>query len=289
MQSTLDLSIKKHELNTVNGGYGKYQAYMDESVWKVFVEDMKEQHPAAYEQYGAGSGGELNPVGNLPPKMASYGSSSRMIYNLSKHIPDFYFEYKLPTTIGGVANMDGYIELPDKHVFVEAKCREPYNVKSVSPSEKYKGVYKYLNDSDNPLGVTYITEYGKTTVQFSVGTTPVRYLDVKQIICHLLGIATRFLTYPSEKSVNFVYLCFSPAYIKIIDSKKEDKILEVYECMCEEFRLLDVKAIFADIVIYLSEKYKRICNATPIGISKLIDGFDSILCDQVDYVSLLRK
>jgi hypothetical protein len=289
MQNTLDLSIKKDELRTISGGYGKYQAYMDENVWELFIEDMKKKHPSAYEQYGAGAGGELNPTGNLPPKMASYGSSSRMIYNLSKHIPDFYFEYKLPTTVGGVANMDGYVELADKHIFVEAKCREPYNAKSVTLSEKYKSVYKYLNDSDNPLSVNYSTKDGKTTVEFSVGTTQVRYLDVKQIICHLLGIATRFLTYPSAKSVCFVYLCFSPAYIKILDPEKEDKIFEVYEHMCEEFCSLDIKAIFADIVRYLSEKHRRICNITPSGISALIDGFNSILCDQVNYVSVLRK
>lgn len=46
----------------------------------------------------------------IPPKMSSYGSSSRMLYELAKDIPDFIFKYKMPAIIGGKAHLDGYLK-----------------------------------------------------------------------------------------------------------------------------------------------------------------------------------
>lgn len=289
MQNALDLAIKKQELGTLDGAYnGVYRSYMDEGLWQIFLTDMRDKHPRAFLQYGAGSGGELISKGKLPPKMASYGSSGRMIYNLSKDIDGFFFEYKLPTTVGGDANMDGYLESTDRHIFIEAKCREPYGSHDSHVSEKYMDLYDYLNEADNSLGITYSIEDKKLNVDFTVDGTPVRYLDVKQIICHLLGIATRFLTYPSAKCVTFVYLCYCPKYVTFADAAMESRIFKVYDRMCEEFRLLDVQALFSDIVRYLMEKRKKICNATKLDVKLLTDGFESVLLDQVDYVDMMR-
>ena len=289
MQNALDLAIKKKELGTLDGAYkGVYRAYMDEQLWQIFYGDMRDNHPRAFLQYGAGSGGELNPKGKLPPKMASYGSSSRMIYSLSKDIGGFFFEYKLPTTVGGVANMDGYLECPDRHIFIEAKCREPYGSHANSVSDKYRDLYNYLNEANNSLGIIYSVDDKKLSCTFTVGGTVVEHLDVKQIICHLLGMATRFLTYPSDKGVTFVYLCYCPQYLAFDNATMEAKIFKVYDRMCEEFRLLDVKALFADVVRYLMDSKKKICNATALDAELLVSGFNTVLVDQMDYVDMMR-
>ena len=136
LNKILDYAIMAYETarNPIKSGYvtnGKpYNNYLSNDSFAEFVEDMKTNHPVAYEMYGKGGGKELEErkVGKniYPPKMASFGSSSRMIYNLMKTDKTFLFEKKLPTTVGGIANLDGFIETDEKCVFVEAKCREPY-------------------------------------------------------------------------------------------------------------------------------------------------------------------
>lgn len=88
-----------------------YCSYMDNTVWESFVSEMQKDYPSAFNAFNDGAGDELGikKVTKAPPKMASYGSSSKMIYLLSRGIPDFQFEKKLPTTIGGTAHMDGYL------------------------------------------------------------------------------------------------------------------------------------------------------------------------------------
>ena len=111
----LDLAIKLNEIGTTDGGYDiKYgekmlhkQTYMTNAEWELFLLAMSE---TAKKEYGAGGGDELNGKNGHPPKMASYGSSSRMIYNLSKEKKGFHFEKKLPTTVGGTANLDGFYD-----------------------------------------------------------------------------------------------------------------------------------------------------------------------------------
>jgi len=129
-------------------GYNGYDEYLQKDTsWKALLEGMKEEHKS---QYGNGSGGELEEKDGRPPKMAAFASSSRFIYTLStrRHdIPNFKFEEQLPTTVGGVANMDGYQELGNRYTFVEAKCREPYS-HSVKQAIKrnYREIYAYLRD-----------------------------------------------------------------------------------------------------------------------------------------------
>lgn len=66
--------------------------------------------------------------GLTPPQMTSFGSSSRLIYECSKDIPNFSFEKLLPTRVGHTANLDGCIATKESDIFVEAKCREIYSL-----------------------------------------------------------------------------------------------------------------------------------------------------------------
>ena len=85
----LDFAIKLHERKTIAGAYVvPYKGgvlhkttYMMNKEWEAFEEYMKENQfqPTAYAEYIDGDGGELTERYGHPPKMASFGSSSRMI------------------------------------------------------------------------------------------------------------------------------------------------------------------------------------------------------------------
>lgn len=290
MQKTLDLSIKKDEIGTIEGEYlvpeGKYYpAYMSNAKWDAFIKDMKMNHASAFEEYGAGSGGELKPKGKYPPKMASYGSSSRMIYNLCKDIPNFHFEYQLPTQVGGVANLDGFLELDNEYFFVEAKCREPYGIKSHLIENKYRELYKHINgDKTCNLSIKIENADAKMKVMFLVGEDKIESFDIKQMICHLLGIAVKFLNTPTNKRITFLYLCYNPKLIEIVECKKKESIFATYNQMCEECNAIDFRGLFKSIIMYLNEEQK-VGNITNEDIDKMLANFNFLLCDQSTFLS----
>ena len=127
LNKTLDFAIMYDEIKKnpkLQAGYtanGKpYDNYIENKCFNNFVKNMKTQHSTAYEMYCAGGGKELEErkVGENvhPPKMASFGSSSRMIYNLMKDKEGFLFEKQLHTTVGGIANLDGFMENNSKYI-----------------------------------------------------------------------------------------------------------------------------------------------------------------------------
>lgn len=296
MQKTLDLAIKHYEKGA--GGYlannGKtYDNYLsnksDNNEWKAFKEDMKNNYPSAYEQYGKGSGGEMKEGKNYPPKMASYGSSSRMIFNLCKHLckSGFQFEYKLPTYVGGTANLDGFMQKNDRYIFVEAKCREPYGEKSHMIDDEYEGIFDFINTSKCNLGMDYRKEGKKIETAFYVGDIEIWSYDIKQMICHLLGIAVKFLNNPTDKKISFLYLCYNPTLIEIGKKKKRDVIVNVYGDMCKECHIINHKELFRTIMLYLYEEIKD-NKATLDDINRMADNFEFTLCDQSNFLSLLN-
>lgn len=98
LQKELDIAIKNLELKgdpSLKSGYRMdeyrvYDTYLENTYWDQFKNNIKQLYPAAYEMYNEGSGKELEErkVGRyiFPPKMASFGSSSRMLFNLAKDI-----------------------------------------------------------------------------------------------------------------------------------------------------------------------------------------------------------
>lgn len=259
LSKELDLAIKFFETKTPKGEYWtpnglKYETYMTNSEWDSFKSNMS---VSARDEYEAGGGDELTEKGGRPPKMACYGSSSRMIYTLSYQKENFHFEKKLPTTVGGTANLDGFFEESNRYVFVEAKCHEPYSKKASSVSTAYKELYDYINENmpdslfiqaeptTNPklMKVEYIAEWEK-----------LEYFDLKQLICHLLGIATAILQGKLEqKQIDFIYLLYDPTELELASDTKE-KIDSIYERICYECNLVDVAALFRAVLSYLNEK-----------------------------------
>lgn len=116
----------------------------------------------------------------------------------------------------------------------------------------------------------------KMEVKFFSSETEIHSFDMKQMISHLLGVATAFLKGEFEvKKIDFVYLLFNPKLIEIKEGKAE--IHCIYEQTCNECNSVDFKALFEVIVDYLQ---------TAKGLDKdknkteIVNNFSFKLCDQ---------
>lgn len=294
----LDLSIKaaeygeakKDKCYKIDGR--QYENYMDNKSWALFVAEMKAHYPSAYHEYGEGSGDELGlkKARRFPPKMASYGSSSRMIYLLARDNPLFQFEKKLPTTIGGIANMDGYLNQDNIRYYVEAKCREPYTRASFVIDRKYEELYKYLNlqsSLDFECKIENIDDK-KMKVQFFIGKNQITHFDIKQMICHLLGIATEQVKNPTDEKINFIYLLYNPNKIEILPSKKNKLLLSTYEQETKECDCMPFAELYQAVIHYLIDKTK-IAQSTLVDIQKISNNFSFQRYDQENFKKLVNK
>ena len=274
----LDLAIKLSEKGTTEGFYAvpykggtlNKSTYMTNEEWSVFLSAMPE---TARGEYGEGDGDELKEKDGRPPKMASFGSSSRMIYNLSKEKEGFHFEKKLPTTVGGTANLDGFYEDDNRYIFVEAKCHEPYTAKNVTVSKCYEKLYTYINEQ--MLGSIHIdmqaSKCGRyLNAKYYADGEKLERFDMKQMICHLLGIATGMLKGTlGRKQTDFIYLLYDPTELDIEPNAKE-MIDGIYERTCYECNLVDFAELYRVLLNFLiREKYA--------GAASDAEAFDMVL------------
>ena len=290
----LDLAIKLKESGTTDGFYVvpykngtlQKQTYITNDEWNSFLSAMSEE---ARREYSEGDGDELKEKDGRPPKMASYGSSSRMIYNLSKQKEGFHFEKKLPTTVGGTANLDGVYEDGNRYIFVEAKCHEPYTAKNVTVSKCYEKLYKYINEQ--MLGSIHIdmetSKCGRyLNVQYFADGEKLERFDMKQMICHLLGIATGMLKGTLEiKQTDFIYLLYDPTELDIVPEAKA-VIDEIYERTCYECNLVDFAELYRVLLKFLiQEKYAG--TASDEDIDNMVLRFTFALASQEFYPILI--
>ena len=302
LNKILDEAIRLHEtaINSgLNAGYvvnsKTYPNYISNSSWEEFCDDMKVNHPAAYDNYKNGDGKELDErkVGQniYPPKMASFGSSSRFIYNLMKHDKSFKFEEQLPTTVGGTANLDGFKETSDSYVFVEAKCREPYSKKNKFYGQKYFELYDFISKSDNTL-VTIDTDLAKgkeheMEVVFKYNGKAMECFDLKQMISHLLGIGTAILKKEmyTDKPIKFIYLIYNPEPLVFKNEKTKNEICNIYYQTCNEAEAAISKELFKDVLLYLKEKYYQ---DSVVNIERIANNFSFSICNQENFIEKLN-
>ena len=287
----LDLAIKFDETKTTDGGYcidGKeYNTYMTNTEWDAFKNAML---PSALDEYHAGGGDELSEKNGRPPKMACYGSSSRLIYKLSCHKKGFHYEKKLSTTIGGTANLDGYFEDDSRYIFAEAKCHEPYSTKTNSVSKVYEKLYNFINDQmiGNVEIKMHPSKCGRyMDVAYFADGEKLEHFDLKQMICHLLGIATGVLNGElKQKQIDFIYLLYDPTELELNLNTKE-AIDAIYERTCYECNLIDFATLLRVILTFLKEeKYGDVISEE--CIDRIICKFTFALTSQEFYPIILQ-
>ena len=266
-EKALDYAIRDYECKKfpVESGYTikkekkTYWNYLSNDAWEEFKEKMKKAHLCQFED---ADGGEMKEKkgrwGIYPPKMASFGSSSRFLYNISKDIVGFQFEKLLPTRVGGTANLDGYIMRGDVDVFVEAKCKEIYSShKPIKVSDVYKEIYDKLK-TDNGFSYDEIKD-GKTDDKhfkctFKFDSEDIVHFDIKQLICHFLAISANILeNEKANKNVKFVYLIFNPedADAACFENEKvssyKERIFKIYDETIDEIGEFDMERLFKSI------------------------------------------
>lgn len=265
LNKQLDAAIKKSENGSEEEVYitieGKsYENYMSNEKWVAFLKEMNKEHRIAYVQgYGNEISEKQGRYGIYPPKMASYGSSSRMIYKLLKEVEGIHFEKQLPTKVGGTANLDGYLQRGETEIFIEAKCREIYTKHAnIDIKEVYNDVLDTIKiKSDNAFQYTTNkkeTKTGYLNYSFSYGGTPIERFDIKQLICHFLGIAANYIKNKSAKNkICFIYLIYNPEDLNIKELK------DVYDSTIEEIELFEpmMNDLFNAIFDYQKKALKR--------------------------------
>ena len=291
ISKALDLAIKVAETKITNGGYlvgeKEYNTYMTNAEWEIFKGSIL---PYALDEYGAGGGDELAEKNGRPPKMACYGSSSRMIYMLSRHKEKFHYEKKFSTTVGGTANLDGFYEDDNRYIFVEAKCHEHYSTKSNSVSKSYEKLYNFINEqmAGNVEIAMKTSKCGRYfDVEYFADGEKLEHFDMKQMICHLLGIATGLLKSELEqKQIDFIYLLYNPTELDLAKNIKE-AVDAIYERTCYECNLVDFATLLRVILAFLkSEKYGDVISDEKID--EIICKFTFSLASQEFYPILLQ-
>ena len=298
-EKALDYAIRDYELKdkdkfaksgyTIKKEKKTYWNYLSNDAWEEFKGKMKKAHLCQFED---ADGGEMKEKkgrwGIYPPKMASFGSSSRFLYSVSKDIEGFQFEKLLPTRVGHSANLDGYIMRNDVDFFVEAKCREIYSShKTVEISNVYEEIYKELQklypefsfknngkEDDEHFNCTFKFN-GKEIIHF----------DIKQLICHFLAISANLLENEhANKKIKFVYLIFNPKYNTCFENEKissyRERIIERRKKTIDEIEEFDMELLFKSIFKIQAKR---------LGLEgKEYSSFDFCIADQKDYKKTIK-
>lgn len=258
-----------------------YDRYMSNEGWERYLAEMSEDHRIQYEK---GDGGELNEKrgrwGTYPPKMACYGSSSRIIYTLLRGVANIEFEKKFATQVGHTANLDAYLQTGDTDIFLEAKCREIYaSHTKIDIGDVYKPVYEYIKQCNKKFG--YSDELSKANNKFKCsfsydGKKIIRF-DIKQLICHYLAIVANYLKPLNEKdakaNIRFVYFIYNP------NELGKETLKEVYKDTIDEIHRIGVIELFKAVFEYQKKN---------LEIEKEMPIFEFVLADQNNIIDKLK-
>ena len=209
----LDSAIRKKESEKGTYSYGYkinncvYRNYINNDAWTAFLQDLKEHYPSIYSSFQKCKGSELKERrGVYPPKMASSGSSSFFAVEQLKNIHNIKFEKELKKRVckGINPQIDAFVKIEKTNIFVEVKCHEIYD-KIYKGSKSYKKVYDSIGQG---------LKFDENTGIFSLKGASITSFDIKQIICHFLGICAEVLEDRTTPTVRFIYLLYNPNAVK---------------------------------------------------------------------------
>ena len=232
-------------------GSGKYENYYTKDDFDKFVSEMEKNHNKHYLAYTKGNGKELKEKvfknGRVyPPKMASVASSSRFCFltlvNGAKPLgvkgePQFECECEIkglnrpyPPTL------DAYFK--DSNTYFEVKCHEIFTSHNIKMSEEYRKYVSYptgdfnISEADiNPSKKGNNKEFTIYPHIFGLNDDGNSKFDIKQLICHLLGIKSK----SEGKQAKLIYLFFYPV---TNDNETNEKIQEVFAELKNEIGLI---------------------------------------------------
>ena len=95
-------------------------------------------------------------------------------------------------------------------------------------------------------------------------------------------IGKEVLLYKKHWIFLFVYLCYDPRRIDLVDEQKGNEIRAVYETTCTEFRAIEFKELLASIAAYLRGEL-QIGTATAQEIEVMVSHFEIVWCDQCNW------
>ena len=288
LQHILDCAIRdKKDKKRYGEGYIisksklAYDRYMSNDGWDRYLAEMSEDHR---NQYKDGDGGEIKEKrgrwGTYPPKMACYGSSSRIIYTLLRGVANIEFEKKFATLVGHTANLDAYLQTGYTDIFLEAKCREIYaSHTKIDIGNVYKPVYEYIKQCNKKFG--YSDEPSKANNQFRCSFyydgKQIICFDIKQLICHYLAIVANYLKPINGKdamaNIRFVYFIYNP------NELGNETLNRVYTDTINEIYKIGVIELFKAVFEYQKKN---------LTIEKEMPIFEFVLADQNDIIDKLK-
>lgn len=221
----------------------EYDNYYSNDEFKNFTDEMKEHYPKHFKKYWEGKGSEMKSYEvkgvQHPPKMASVASSSRFCYKALRdgapHIKidaDVEFEYECP--IKDKPNIQPQLDAfsAATNTYVEVKCHEIFDHSKQKTLGKFYAdyIYGYHEGIGFNLGKEQKPdlEFAIPYAAFGLKSFP-KHFDLKQFLCHLLGIACQ--NSGKNKEVTLVYLFFRP---KTDDSIVEGELLELFSSLQKE-------------------------------------------------------
>lgn len=252
----------------------EYRCYYSQSAFRDFVDEMKKIYPEHYDKFqgkkkassnSGGKGGELDAQDNRPPKMASVASSSRFCYlalrdgvdanilgkTFTKNDVEFEKECRIFAR-GTAPQLDAYINDEECDIFVEAKCHEIFDSHKLVFRSAYWDYFKkdsslkdLISGEKKPA-----EEFNVSLDLFDIGKKSARF-DVKQLVCHLLGIKE----HQKGKKAKLVYMFFKPI-------PKDKESAELIDSVFKELKE-EIEVIFGCKVI------KEFCENNNINLAAI--------------------
>ena len=179
----------------------------------------------------------------LPPKMASVASSSRFCYLALKNIKEIEFEKTegmhclLNKSAFAIPHLDAFVE--KDNLYYEVKCHEIF----MDLTEHTRIVVSYADALFSKEGFAFdqneikLTDDKKKYILnlkwFELKKNPM--FDIKQLLCHLLGIANEQIKSNCSQQATLRYLFFRPDCSALL-ADDEPEIEREYNNLKEEVR-----------------------------------------------------
>ena len=195
-----------------------YSMYYDREAFASFKDEMEHCYPQHYNQYINGQGSELKET-STPPKMASVASSSRFAYLALRdgaqaiggtEQVEFEHECRIQGIRGTAPQLDAYTTDENGNpIYVEVKCHEIFDPHKTELKAAYwENIYGEKNAFGFPAKKA---EKDSATFdipldQFGI-TRDHSMMDIKQLLCHLMGIANQK---EQKQPATLVYLFYKP-------------------------------------------------------------------------------